>query len=151
MISYWCISISDLNVIFVHIIVTLFGFCLYEDRDKIKPRLFTCKYSRVSNWICIMYSICYPYPCKLYHTIYITIRPNTRFQSSWNIDTIKIMSSYNCYLTPMQVIKVIKAQPWLRYYANQNLGMPMSNGQGETFWTRSSSTGRDKMVKRSCT
>jgi hypothetical protein len=82
----------------VHIIVTMIGIYLYEDRYKIKSRIFTCKYSRVSNWICIMYSIWYLYICKLDHTTYINSRPNTSFQSNWNIDTIKILSSYNCYL-----------------------------------------------------
>jgi hypothetical protein len=33
----------------------------------------------------------------------------------------------------MQVIKVIKRQPWLRYYVNQNFRMHMSNVQGDTF------------------
>ena len=147
MISYWCISISNVNGIFVHIIGTLFGLYLYEDRYKIKSRIFTCKYSRVSNWICIMYSICYLYICKLDHTIYITTRPNTSFQSSWNIDTIKILSSYNCYLAQMQVIKLIKTQPWHINYVNQNFRMHLCNAQGDTFWTSSSSTGGEKLWK----
>ena len=146
MISYWCISISNVNGIFVHIIGTLFGLYLYEDRYKIKSRIFTCKYSRGFNWICIMYSIGYLYICKLHHTI-LSISTLTSFQCNWNIDTIKILSSCNCYLTPMQFIKIIKSQPWLKYYGNQNFRMHMSNVQGDTFWTSSSSTRGKKWWK----
>jgi len=112
--------------------------------------------------------------------MYKVIRSSTftSFQSNWNIGTIKILSSYKCYLAPMQVIKVIQTLPWLRYYATQNkvihiyiymlllLFLPlsgrhqnvdysatliilplMSNVQGDTFWTSSSSTGGSKWWK----
>jgi hypothetical protein len=94
-----------------------------------------------------MYSIWYLYICKLYHTTHINNRPNKSFQSNWNIDTIKILSSYNCCFTPMQFIKIIKSQPWLKYYVNQNFRMHMSNVQGDTFWTSSSSTRGKKWWK----
>jgi hypothetical protein len=94
-----------------------------------------------------MYSICYLYICKLYYTTYINTRTNTSFQSSWNIDTIKILSSYNCYLAPMQVIKLIQTQPWHRNYVYQNIRMHLFNAQGDTFWTSSSSTRGKKWWK----
>jgi hypothetical protein len=151
--SYWCCLISNSHCwrsnsdplgIFVHIIATIFAISCYEDRYKIKSRIFTCKYSRGFNWICIMHSIGYLYICKLYHPL-LSISTMTSFQSNWNIDTIKILSSCNCYLTPMQFIKIIKSQPWLKYYANQNFRMHMSNVQGDTFWTSSSSNGEKVM------
>jgi hypothetical protein len=92
----------------------MFGICYYVDGYKIKSRIFTCKYSRGFNWICIMYSIGYLYICKLYHII-LSISTFTSFQSNWNIDTINILSSYNCYLTLMNFINIIKGISNLSY------------------------------------